>query len=164
VAKPISSSQGYDGYWGGSDRSSRPFRQGRYPRNCVVNTRDLQRPLNVGAVPRRRFPVGASPTRQPLQPQATGVVLEVTKWLEGIVTSSVFTAHYLPTTRLGFNKFNGLGSREDAAIDPLLARCDNAPSGEASAATGWEPSRPNDRAIVGEAGRRRDQQGPQRSR
>jgi hypothetical protein len=30
---------------------------------------------------RRRFPVGASPTRQPLQPEATGAVIEETKWL-----------------------------------------------------------------------------------
>src|SRR5450755_3056165 len=29
---------------------------------------------------RRRFPVGARPTRQPLQPEATGAVMEVTKW------------------------------------------------------------------------------------
>jgi hypothetical protein len=28
------------------------------------------------------FPVGASPTRQPLQPEATGAVMEVTKWLK----------------------------------------------------------------------------------
>jgi hypothetical protein len=42
----------------------------------------LQRPLNVCAVTRRRFPVGASPTRQPLQPEATGAVMEVTKWLK----------------------------------------------------------------------------------
>jgi hypothetical protein len=27
------------------------------------------------AVERRRFPVGASPTRQPLQPEATGAVM-----------------------------------------------------------------------------------------
>jgi hypothetical protein len=38
-------------------------------------------PLNVCAVTRRRFPVDASPTRQPLQPEATGAVMEVTKWL-----------------------------------------------------------------------------------
>jgi hypothetical protein len=31
---------------------------------------------------RRRFPVGARPTRQPLQPEATGAVMEVTKWLK----------------------------------------------------------------------------------
>ncbi len=31
---------------------------------------------------RRRFPVGASPARQPLQPEATGAVMEVTKWLK----------------------------------------------------------------------------------
>src|ERR1700724_2199697 len=31
---------------------------------------------------RRRFPVGASPTRQTLQPEATGAAMEVTKWLK----------------------------------------------------------------------------------
>ena len=30
----------------------------------------------VCAVKRRRFPVGASPTRQPLQPEATGAVMD----------------------------------------------------------------------------------------
>src|SRR5215470_16069030 len=30
---------------------------------------------------RRRFPVGASPTRQTLQPEATGAATEVTNWL-----------------------------------------------------------------------------------
>src|SRR4029077_4859738 len=34
------------------------------------------------AVTRRRFPVGANPTRQPLQPEATGAAVEVTKWLK----------------------------------------------------------------------------------
>ena len=34
------------------------------------------------AVIRRRFPVGESPTRQPLQPEATGATVEVTKWLK----------------------------------------------------------------------------------
>ena len=38
--------------------------------------------LRVCAVTRRRFPVGASPTRQPLQPEATGAAMEVTKWLK----------------------------------------------------------------------------------
>src|SRR5512136_181437 len=38
--------------------------------------------LMACAVKRRRFPVGASPTRQPLQPEATGAVMEVTKWLK----------------------------------------------------------------------------------
>jgi len=31
---------------------------------------------------RRRFPVGASPTRHPLQPEATGAGMEVTKCLK----------------------------------------------------------------------------------
>jgi hypothetical protein len=36
----------------------------------------------VCAVKRWRFPVGASPTRQPLQPEATGAIVEVTKRLK----------------------------------------------------------------------------------
>src|SRR4029077_4083981 len=36
----------------------------------------------VCAVTRRRFPVGANPTRRPLQPEATGAAMEVTKWLK----------------------------------------------------------------------------------
>jgi hypothetical protein len=43
------------------------------------------------AVERRRFPVGASPTRQPLQPEATGAVMEVTKWLKPLVSVSRYT-------------------------------------------------------------------------
>jgi hypothetical protein len=43
---------------------------------------DLLCLLYVCAVQRRRFPVGASPTRRPLQPEATGAVMEVTKWLK----------------------------------------------------------------------------------
>ena len=43
-------------------------------------------PVKVGdrvcAVTRRRFPVGASPTRQPLQPEATGAGMEETKCLK----------------------------------------------------------------------------------
>jgi len=45
-------------------------------------------PQRVCAVKRRRFPVGASPTRQPLQPEATGAVMEVTKWLKPLVSVS----------------------------------------------------------------------------
>ena len=43
------------------------------------------------AVERRRFPVGANPTRQPLQPEATGAVMEVTKWLKPSDSVSRFT-------------------------------------------------------------------------
>jgi hypothetical protein len=38
-----------------------------------------QRPHRVCAVERRRFPVGVRPTRQLLQPEATGAAMEVTK-------------------------------------------------------------------------------------
>jgi hypothetical protein len=34
------------------------------------------------------FPVGANPTRQPLQPEATGAVMEETKWLKPSVSVS----------------------------------------------------------------------------
>ena len=37
------------------------------------------------AVRRRRFPVGESPTRQLLQPEATGATVEVTKRLKPLV-------------------------------------------------------------------------------
>jgi hypothetical protein len=40
------------------------------------------------AVQRRRFPVGASPTRQSLQPEAIGAVMEVTKWLKPWISVS----------------------------------------------------------------------------
>src|SRR5262245_13600558 len=36
-------------------------------------------PLRVCAVTRRRFPVGVRPTRRPLQPEAAGAAMEVTK-------------------------------------------------------------------------------------
>ena len=39
-------------------------------------------PLWACAVTRRHLPVGASPTRQPLQPKAIGAVTEVTRWLK----------------------------------------------------------------------------------
>jgi hypothetical protein len=44
--------------------------------------------VGVCAVQRRRFPVGASPTRQTLQPEATGAVMEVTKWLKPSISVS----------------------------------------------------------------------------
>src|SRR2546422_117200 len=43
---------------------------------------DIECPLLACAVTRRRFPVGASPTRQRLQPEATGAAMEETKWLK----------------------------------------------------------------------------------
>ena len=51
-----------------------------------LDVKQIGRELNVRyivcAVRRRRFPVGASPTRRTLQPEATGAVMEVTKWLK----------------------------------------------------------------------------------
>src|ERR1700738_4966883 len=47
-----------------------------------------ERPKLACAVQRRRFPVGASPTRQSLQPEAIGAVMEVTKWLKPSISVS----------------------------------------------------------------------------
>jgi hypothetical protein len=45
-------------------------------------------PFLACAVQRRRFPVGASPTRRPLQPEAIGAVMEATKWLKPSISVS----------------------------------------------------------------------------
>jgi hypothetical protein len=65
---------------------------------CADEGRDLRRiccsaicRLLACAVKRRRFPVGARPTRQPLQPEATGAVMEVTKWLKPSDSVSRYT-------------------------------------------------------------------------
>src|ERR1035437_1820015 len=65
-------------------------------------------PLMACAEKRRRFPVGASPTRQPLQPEAIGAVTEVTKWLKPSISvsrigdsASVHAAATTPAQRLG---------------------------------------------------------------
>ena len=48
----------------------------------MTASRRLLIPLWVCAVIRRRFPVGVNPTRQSLQPEATGAAMEETKWLK----------------------------------------------------------------------------------
>ena len=62
------------------DRATASSLQGRFiitiPVDHVYVGERLRR---VCAVIRRRFSVGASPTRQPLQPEATGAVMEATK-------------------------------------------------------------------------------------
>ena len=58
------------------------LRDGRQRSVCNAEIRSRQCLSWVCAVTRRRFPVGASPTRQPLQPEATGAAMEVTKWLK----------------------------------------------------------------------------------
>ena len=50
--------------------------------NKVHDSLTHESPLHPCAVTRRRFPVGANPTRRTLQPEATGAVMEVTKWLK----------------------------------------------------------------------------------
>jgi hypothetical protein len=57
-------------------------------RSCYRRSELRSCPFPVCAVTRRRFPVGASPTRQPVQPEAIGAVMEVTKWLKPSVSVS----------------------------------------------------------------------------
>ena len=79
-------------------RGSRIFQSRTVPRDQVVPSHAskhravLKGPgqcrFRVCAVTRRRFPVGASPTRQTLQPEAIGAVMEVTKWLKPSISVS----------------------------------------------------------------------------
>src|ERR1700681_3337874 len=48
----------------------------------------MERPHLACAAQRRHFPVGASRTRQPLQPEAIGAVMEVTKCLKPSISVS----------------------------------------------------------------------------
>ena len=52
------------------------------PTDRRIEFRIVQWPPNVSVLRRRRFPVGASPIRRQLRPEATGAVMEVTKWLK----------------------------------------------------------------------------------
>jgi hypothetical protein len=84
----------FDGYWREPNVSDLPKQSGIYGvYACTFDTAEktvsVKRLLYIGeavnvcdrvcAVTRRRFPVGANPTRQPLQPEATGAAVEVTK-------------------------------------------------------------------------------------
>jgi hypothetical protein len=60
---------------------------GRF-RSGQLNETRRQCLLLACAVKRRRFPVGARPTRQPLQPEAIGAVMEATKWLKPSISVS----------------------------------------------------------------------------
>jgi len=65
-------------------------------RRCSAANEAFNRqcPFGVCAVERRRFPVGASPTRQTLQPEATGAAMEVTS-----VGARPRSDQYLPTAK-----------------------------------------------------------------
>ena len=60
----------------------------RWRPQVALQFAQIECPVRVCAVQRRRFPVGASPTRQPLQPEAIGAVMEVTKWLKPSISVS----------------------------------------------------------------------------
>jgi hypothetical protein len=59
------------------------------PRLCRPQTRrSLVTALGVRRGKASLSPVGVSPTRQPLRPEATGAVMEVTKWLKPSVSAA----------------------------------------------------------------------------
>jgi hypothetical protein len=61
--------------------------------SCSAHCRYPQWPLHVRAVIRRRFPVGASPTRQALQPEATGAEA----FLRNVVAAFPYKIHTVLT-------------------------------------------------------------------
>ena len=69
------------------------------------------------AVQRRRFPVGARPTRRMLQPEATGAVREVTNWLKPSVKRAT---NWWLRECAGRNECERRASLEkvDAQVDP----------------------------------------------
>jgi hypothetical protein len=83
--------------------------------------------LWVCAVERRRFPVGESPTRQSFQPEATGAVMEVTKWLKPSVSR---VTNWGPRECAGRNASDGRASleKDDVQADPttLSGKADTA--------------------------------------
>jgi hypothetical protein len=66
--------------WKSRQRGGRP--QIETEVRVLIRRMSVENPLWGCAVKRRRFPLGVSPARQPLQPEATGAVMEVTKWLK----------------------------------------------------------------------------------
>ena len=72
-----------------TDASTPNSTAGHWVKRCVA-IRRLGRRLSVVGVRREkvRFPVGARPTRQSLQPEAIGAVMEVTKWLKPSISVS----------------------------------------------------------------------------
>src|SRR6478735_8263557 len=63
------------------DQPDRPWMTAVF-QDATKGPRSDDRPQWVCAVKRWRFPVGVSPTRQMLQPEATGAIVEVTKRLK----------------------------------------------------------------------------------
>jgi hypothetical protein len=76
---------------------------------------------------RRRFSVGERPTRQPLQPEATGAVMEVTKWLKPSVKRAT---NWWPRECAGRNASERRASleKDDVQADPttLSGKADTA--------------------------------------
>src|ERR1700755_1731491 len=80
---------------------------------CGLFGPEAECPPLACAVKRRRFPVGASPTRQPLQPEAIGAVMEVTKWKKPSINVS----------RIGDSARVQVATRVDGGQAPKRTMC-----------------------------------------
>ena len=72
--RPTPSASRSAGHYNRAGVAARGYKAARPPTGAYG-----EGPLTTCAVTRRRFPVGANPTRRTLQPEATGVAMEVTK-------------------------------------------------------------------------------------
>jgi hypothetical protein len=84
-ARPVSKSSSKEDY-----TIQRPSKRPHIGRGAAQTIRPKPvTPMSESGAPcRRRFPVGANPIRQPLQPEAIGAVMEVTKWLKPSISVS----------------------------------------------------------------------------
>jgi hypothetical protein len=82
---------GFRRYWRWKSRTRGGRPQIETELRVLIRRMSVENRLCGCAVKRRRFPVGVSLTRQPLQPEATGAVMEVTKWLKPLVSVSRYT-------------------------------------------------------------------------
>ena len=77
------------------------------------HVRNARAPWKGGA-----FPAGASPARQPLQPEATGAAMEATKWLKLSVSGSRFGDLRECTGRNASERRANL-EKDNAQADPI---------------------------------------------
>jgi hypothetical protein len=79
---------GFRSYWRWKSRPQGGRPQIATELRALIRRMSVENPLWGCAVQRRRFPVGANPIRQLLQPEAIGAVMEVTKWLKPSISVS----------------------------------------------------------------------------
>jgi hypothetical protein len=127
-----SAAGGYDPGQGSPVQNPRgPISCSRIPvQHDNPGSQKFERPLLACAVTRRRFPVDASPTRQPLQPEAIGAVMEVTNWLKPSISVS----------RIGDSASVQAASLEKRSMLPSKAACYSKSHSQVRSAFWWHGS------------------------